>query len=83
VREQAIELRLSYHLWAALRQDNVPALRALLGGVPEGNVVTSVDIVFGRVIHRVVDEKYLGRREAGSFSIESHAANAAALNPES
>ena len=78
VRERAMELRLSYDLWAALRQYNVPALRALLGGVPEGKVLTGIAIVAGRVVHTVVDEKDVGRGQAGSFSLESHAANAAA-----
>ncbi len=55
VREQARELRLTYDLYLGLRQNDLPSLRRLLGGVPVGKQIADIYIVEGRLFRDVAD----------------------------
>jgi len=57
VREQARELRLTYDLYLGLRDNDLPCLRRLLGGVPAGKRIADIYIVEGQLFRDVVDEK--------------------------
>ena len=57
VREQARELRLTYDLYLGLRDNDLPSLRRLLGGVPAGKRIADIYIVEGQLFRDVVDEK--------------------------
>ena len=55
VREQARELRLTYDLYRGLRDNDLPSLRRLLGGVPVGKRIADIYIVEGRLFRDVAD----------------------------
>jgi hypothetical protein len=57
VREQIGELRLTYDLYLGLRDNDLPSLRRLLGGVPAGKRIADIYIVEGQLFRDVVDEK--------------------------
>jgi len=70
LEEKARELRLTYDLYVALKEDRPESLRAILGAAPEGKVVVGAYIVVGQIVRDLVDEEAKGPRKAGSFSIE-------------
>ncbi len=55
VREQARELRLTYNLYLGLRDNDLPSLRRLLGGVPAGKQIANIYIVEGQLFRDVAD----------------------------
>jgi len=67
LRERARELRLTYDLYRALKEDRLSFVRTLIGGIPEGKRLIGVSILGGRVIREVTDDD---GRKVGSFSIE-------------
>ena len=68
VREQARELRLTYDLYLGLRDNDLPSLRRLLGGVPAGKQIADIYIVEGQLFRDVVDEKGPPSAEGGPAS---------------
>jgi len=82
VRERALEVRLTYDLYVALKEDKVSSLRALLGGVPEGKRILSMYMLAGSIMRDLVSEQEVGRgdnlsthegvvrRPAGSFALD-------------
>jgi hypothetical protein len=85
VRERALEVHLTYDLYAALQGDKISSLRALLGGVPAGKRILSMYILAGRIMRDLVGEEEVGkgedrsrhegivRRAPGSFAWDSFA----------
>jgi hypothetical protein len=83
VREKAQEARLTYDLYAGLRERDIASLRAMLGDVPSGKRIISIYILAGQVMRDLVDERDMEqgpnlsqqegvvRRAAGSFSWDS------------
>jgi len=67
LRERARELRLTYDLYRALKENRVAFVRALTGGIPQGKKLVGLSIDGGRVIRDVTDDD---GRKVGSFSIE-------------
>jgi len=67
LRERARELRLTYDLYRALKEDRLSFVRALVGGIPQGKQLIGLSITGGRVIRDVTDDD---GRKVGSFSIE-------------
>jgi len=70
LEEKAQELRLTYDVYAALKDDAPELLRAILGGVPQGKAIMDIYIAGGMVMRALVDERNKGGRKAGSFSAE-------------
>jgi hypothetical protein len=74
VEEQARELRLGYALYGALQEDNLVALRGMLGGVPEGKRIDRFALEAGQIKSYVADEEVLPgeqpRPRAGSAAVE-------------
>jgi len=93
VREQALELRLTYDLYVALKERRTASLRALLGDLPSGKRILSMYILAGRLMRDLVEEQEVGRgenlsrqegvvrRPAGSFAMESQPSGAGAPPP--
>jgi hypothetical protein len=55
VREQAREVRLTYYLYLGLRDNDLPSLRRLLGGVPAGRRIDEIYLLHGQLFRDVVD----------------------------
>jgi len=72
LRERARELRLTYDLYRALRENRVAFVRALIGGIPPGKMLIGLSISGGRVIRDVTDDD---GRKVSSFSIEQFPAS--------
>jgi hypothetical protein len=72
LQERARDLRLTYELYLALKERRTAALRAMLGGVPEGKRIMGMGITRGTVIRTVTDDE--PGRKVGSFSLETDAA---------
>ena len=66
LRERARELRLTYDLYRALKEDRLSFVRALIGGIPQGKRLIGLSITGGRVIRDVTDDD---GRKVGSFSV--------------
>ncbi len=64
VREKARGLRLTYQLYAGLRDDRTDFLRSLLGEVPKGKKLAGVHIIAGRLLRDVVDDPEAETRDA-------------------
>jgi len=83
VREQAQEVRLTYDLYAALKERDMGSLRALLGDLPRGKRIVGMYILAGRLMRDLIDEREFARGpnlseqegvtryKPGSFSWES------------
>jgi len=80
LRERARELRLTYDLYRALKENRVAFIRALIGGIPQGKRLIGLSISGGRVIRDVTDDD---GRKVGSFSIEQLPADEAGDEDES
>jgi hypothetical protein len=75
VGERAQELRLTYDLYVALKDNRLTSLAGILGTVPRGKKIIGMELVAGRLIRDIVDEKEIGKARAGSFSMERHEVN--------
>jgi len=70
--ERAEELRLTYDLYMALKDNRLTALAGILRAVPRGKKTIGMAIVAGRLVRDIVDEKEVGKARVGSFSVERH-----------
>ncbi len=70
LRERARELRVTYDIYVALREGSLPALRAMIGRVPEGKRIISIGIAAGQISRTVTDDERGAGRRAGSFAPE-------------
>jgi len=79
VVEQAREMRLFYHVYRALAADDLPALRSMLGQVPQGEEVRGVRLAPTGIslltAEAEPEHKTQGRRRAGSAAVERPAAS--------
>ena len=75
LQERARDLRLTYDLYRALKEERTAALRAMLGGVPEGKRIIGMGIARGTVIRTVTDDVPEAGRKVGSFSLEADPAD--------
>jgi len=69
LRERARELRLTYDLYRALKENRVAFIRALIGGVPQGKRLIGLSILGGRIIRDVTDDdgRKVGSSQGGQF----------------
>jgi hypothetical protein len=75
LQERARDLRLTYDLSLALKEKRTAALRAMLGGVPEGKRIIGMGITRGTVIRTVTDHNPAAGPKAESFSMETDSAD--------
>jgi len=85
VAEQAREMRLLYDVYRALAEDDLPSLRFMLGGVPQGEEVRGVRLAPTGISLLTAEaepqQKRQGRRRAGSVAVERPAADVSANVP--
>ena len=74
VAEQAREMRLFYDVYRALAVGDLPSLRSMLGGVPQGEEVRGVRLAPTGIslltAEAEPEQKTQGRRRAGSAAVE-------------